>query len=51
MGTGYSNLVVLRLMAELGLVGILALWIACLIVLRSGGRLLLMGFQTFRNCC
>jgi len=34
--TGYSNLVVLRLMAELGLVGILALWIACLIVLRSG---------------
>jgi hypothetical protein len=35
--TGYSNLAVLRLMAEFGLVGILALWIACLIAVRRSG--------------
>ena len=32
--TGYSNLIVLRLMAEFGVVGILALWLACLIAVR-----------------
>ena len=32
--TGYSNLVVLRIMAEFGVVGILALWLACLIAVR-----------------
>jgi len=32
--TGYSNLIVLRPMAEFGVVGILALWLACLIAVR-----------------
>ena len=32
--TGYSNLIVLRPMAEFGVVGILALWLACLLAVR-----------------
>ncbi len=32
--TGYSNLVVLRIMAEFGVVGIACLWVGCLIALR-----------------
>ena len=32
--TGYSNLLVLRLMAELGVLGILAIWIAALMAVR-----------------
>ncbi|HYM97051.1 MAG TPA: hypothetical protein VET26_07115, partial [Candidatus Sulfotelmatobacter sp.] len=32
--SGYSNLVVLRLMAELGVVGILAVWVAALVAVR-----------------
>jgi hypothetical protein len=34
LSTGYSNLVVLRLMAEFGIVGILAIWIAGLLAVR-----------------
>jgi len=32
--SGYSNLIVLRPMAEFGVVGILALWLACLLTVR-----------------
>ena len=32
--TGYSNLLVLRLMAELGVLGILAIWVAALMAVR-----------------
>jgi hypothetical protein len=32
--SGYSDLVVLRLMAELGVLGVLAIWIACLLAVR-----------------
>lgn len=32
--SGYPNLLVLRLMAEFGVVGITAIWIACLVALR-----------------
>jgi hypothetical protein len=32
--SGYSNIVVLRLMAEFGVIGIAAIWIASLIALR-----------------
>jgi hypothetical protein len=31
---GYSNILVLRLMAEFGVVGIIAIWIASLIAVR-----------------
>jgi hypothetical protein len=34
LSTGYSNLLVLRLMAEFGIVGILAIWIAGLLAVR-----------------
>jgi hypothetical protein len=34
LATGYSNLVVLRLMAEFGVVGIMAIWIASLVAVR-----------------
>jgi len=34
LGTGYSNLVVLRIMAEFGVVGVASLWIASLIAVR-----------------
>jgi hypothetical protein len=38
--SGYSNIVVLRLMAEFGVVGITCVWIACLLALRrSANRL------------
>jgi hypothetical protein len=32
---GYRNLVVLRVMAEFGVVGVLAVWVGCLIAIRS----------------
>jgi hypothetical protein len=32
--TGYSNLLVLRLMAELGVLGVLAIWVASLLAIR-----------------
>jgi hypothetical protein len=32
--TGYSNLIVLRLMAELGVLGVLSIWIATLLAVR-----------------
>ncbi len=35
--SGYSNLIVLRPMAEFGVVGILALWLACLLAVRRSG--------------
>jgi hypothetical protein len=34
--SGYSNLVVLRLMAEFGVVGITAIWVASLVAIRRG---------------
>jgi hypothetical protein len=33
--SGYSNIVVLRLLAELGVLGILAIWVASLLAVRS----------------
>lgn len=36
--SGYSNIVVLRVMAEFGVVGLIALWIACLIALRRSAH-------------
>jgi len=36
--SGYSNLVVLRLLAELGLVGVLAVWSAALLAVRRVGQ-------------
>lgn len=35
--SGYSNMTVLRLMAEFGVAGITAIWIAALVALRRGG--------------
>ena len=46
--TGYSNLVVLRFMAEFGVVGILALWIACLIALRRARAATVNGLSVSR---
>lgn len=37
--SGYSNLVVLRLMAEFGVVGIIAIWVAALVAVRRQPRL------------
>jgi hypothetical protein len=36
--SGYSNLVVLRLLAELGVVGVLAVWAASLLAVRRVGQ-------------
>jgi hypothetical protein len=36
--SGYSNLVVLRLLAELGVVGLLAVWAASLLAVRRMGQ-------------
>jgi hypothetical protein len=36
--SGYSNMVVLRLMAEFGVVGITCVWIACLLALRRSAN-------------
>ena len=38
MVDGYSNLVVLRLLAELGVVGVLAVWMAALLAVRRVGQ-------------
>jgi hypothetical protein len=35
--SGYSNLLVLRLMAEFGVVGVTAIWIATLVAVRLSG--------------
>jgi hypothetical protein len=36
--TGYTDVLVLRVLAEFGVVGILALWIACLIAVRRSEK-------------
>jgi hypothetical protein len=36
--TGYSNLVVLRLLAELGVIGVLSVWAASLLAVRRVGQ-------------